>query len=169
MPTIGHPLVGAALGRHLPVRRWQGAVLGAALAWLPDLDAVGYALGVPYGAEWGHRGATHAPAFAALVALALALPVAWRRGPALRVGLVAFLAVASHGLLDAMTDGGRGVALGWPFTDARFFLPWRPIPVGPIGLRGLWGGGVLRWELLHFLPLAIYAAWPRAASRGAAR
>jgi len=51
-------------------------------------------------------------------------------------GLVAFffLATASHGMLDAMTNGGRGVAFFAPFSDARFFFPWRPIEVSPLGI-----------------------------------
>ena len=40
---------------------------------------------------------------------------------------------ASHGLLDGLTDGGLGVALFAPFSADRFFLPWRPIQVSPIG------------------------------------
>src|SRR6266571_2952170 len=45
-----------------------------------------------------------------------------------------FLATASHGFLDAMTDGGLGVAFFAPFSNARYFLPWTPIHVAPIGL-----------------------------------
>jgi len=44
-----------------------------------------------------------------------------------------FLATASHGLLDALTDGGLGVAFFAPFDNHRYFLPWRPIHVSPIG------------------------------------
>jgi inner membrane protein len=40
----------------------------------------------------------------------------------------------SHGILDAMTDGGRGVAFFAPFDDTRYFFPFRPIKVSPIGL-----------------------------------
>lgn len=46
-----------------------------------------------------------------------------------------FLAAASHGLLDAMTDGGLGVAFFAPFNNHRYFLPWRPIRVSPIGAK----------------------------------
>jgi inner membrane protein len=45
-----------------------------------------------------------------------------------------FMAVtASHGLLDALTNGGRGIAFFAPFTNHRYFFPWRPIQVSPIG------------------------------------
>jgi inner membrane protein len=40
---------------------------------------------------------------------------------------------ASHGLLDALTDGGRGIAFFAPFSNHRYFFPWRPIQVSPIG------------------------------------
>jgi inner membrane protein len=45
-----------------------------------------------------------------------------------------FLATASHGMLDAMTDGGLGVALFSPFDNSRYFFPWRPIHVSPISV-----------------------------------
>jgi inner membrane protein len=44
---------------------------------------------------------------------------------------------ASHGLLDALTDGGLGVALFSPFTQKRFFFSWTPIEVSPFGWRWL--------------------------------
>jgi inner membrane protein len=46
-----------------------------------------------------------------------------------------FVSMASHGALDAFTDGGLGVAFLWPWSDARFFAPvsWRVIEVSPIG------------------------------------
>jgi inner membrane protein len=42
--------------------------------------------------------------------------------------------IASHGLLDALTNGGRGIAFFAPFSDQRYFFPWRPIQVSPIGV-----------------------------------
>ena len=56
---------------------------------------------------------------------------------------------ASHGFFDAMTDGGLGIAFFAPFTNTRYFLPWRPIPVAPLSLEGLLnprGLRMLRWE-----------------------
>jgi inner membrane protein len=75
-------------------------------------------------------------------------------------GLLA-LATASHGLLDALTDGGLGVGFWLPFHNARSFLPWRPIPVSPLGLEaffGARGGAILaaeaRWIWCPVLVLA---------------
>jgi len=45
-----------------------------------------------------------------------------------------FLVTASHGMLDAMTDGGLGVAFFAPFDNSRYFFPWRPVQVSPIGI-----------------------------------
>ena len=45
-----------------------------------------------------------------------------------------FFCTASHGLLDAMTNGGLGVAFFSPFDTTRYFFPVRPILVSPIGV-----------------------------------
>jgi inner membrane protein len=84
-----------------------------------------------------------------------------------QASVVGVLLVSSHGLLDCLTDGGLGVALFWPFTTARYFFPWRPLPVAPIG-RGIFstrGLAVMTHELVFFLPLAAYAFWPRRRTR----
>jgi len=76
-----------------------------------------------------------------------------------------FLATASHGLLDAMTDGGLGVAFFAPFENRRYFLPWRPIQVSPIGIGRFFserGVAIFQSELLWiWLPAAVLAvsAW----------
>jgi inner membrane protein len=168
MASFGHVAVGMALGRlgagEAPPRRLAASMLlMSGLALLPDADVVAFVLRIPYEAPWGHRGASHSLLFAALVALAVAALTRASRGPVLKVGLLAFVAVGSHGLLDAMTTGGLGAALLWPFTPTRYFLPLRPIPVAPIGpgmlsARGLYVVGV---ELLLFLPFWAYALWPR--------
>jgi inner membrane protein len=49
------------------------------------------------------------------------------------LGLLLFAIAASHGLLDALTDGGLGVAFFSPFDLHRYFFPFRPIVVSPIG------------------------------------
>ena len=153
VPTIlGHAVVAVCAGRALPPldpmpRRFWVAV--AALAMLPDLDVIAFELGVPYGAPWGHRGASHSLAAAVVVgllaALALrrALPLPW---PLAWACLSA--AMASHGALDALTDGGSGVAFLFPFDDGRYVAPWRPLRVSPIGRHffGPWGLATLASE-----------------------
>jgi inner membrane protein len=150
-------------------RLWAGArepralVALSVVSMLPDVDVVGMALGVPYGAPWGHRGATHSLAMAAALALGFAWLVRRRDARFVRTAVLAFAVAASHGVLDAMTDGGRGVALLWPFSAHRYFLPWRPIPVAPIGVGFLSAEGLAvgTWEIVVFLPLFAYALWPR--------
>ena len=115
------------------------------------MDSLGFVAGVPYGHPFGHRGFTHSLFFATIVAL-LCIPFAKRFGvsPLLTFAFV-FASISSHGFLDALTTGGLGVAFFGPFSNERFFLPWRVIPVSPIGLvpflssRGL---EVLKSELL---------------------
>jgi inner membrane protein len=77
--------------------------------------------------------------------------------------MLAVAVAASHPLLDAVTDGGLGVALLWPFSNERFFAPWRPLPVAPIGARMLSPRGlhVVLVEMLWSWPLLVWALWPR--------
>ena len=138
-------------------------VCWSALALLPDIDVAGFLRGVPYGAPWGHRGATHSLTFALAGAVAVALGVRWRGRPFARAVVFASIVLASHGLLDAMTDGGLGAALLWPFSLTRYFAPWRPIVVAPIGADffTLYGATVAASEVVLFAPLLLYALWPR--------
>jgi inner membrane protein len=142
-----------------PKRVW---VAGALCAVIPDMDVIGFRFGIHYGDFWGHRGFTHSLLFAALLA-SLVLLLAFRQ-PFSGLGRFAlwayfFLATASHGLLDAMTDGGLGVAFFSPFNTTRYFLPWTPIRVSPIGLTRFFsyrGLAVIQSELLYiWLPSAL--------------
>src|SRR5688572_10334270 len=139
MASVGHVAVGIAAARvhseHVP--RWSSMALWSALSLLPDADVVGFALGVQYADEWGHRGATHSFVFSLALGAAIgaAAPL-WHR-PAVRTGVLAALVLASHALLDIFTNGGLGCALFWPFDLTRYFAPWTPIPVSPIGLAFL--------------------------------
>jgi inner membrane protein len=106
--------------------------LALALPIVPDLDAFSRAA---YGSITGHRGWTHSLAFA-LAAGLLTAGVTYRYLRA-RFWLLAgffFLITASHGFLDACTDGGFGIPFFWPLTDHRFG-PWGPIRVQDIGFE----------------------------------
>ena len=104
---------------------------GVAAAMLPDLDVTAFALGIPYADGFGHRGASHSILFATLIAtLGIAMRKSLRSGAA-QAGAFLFACAISHPLLDAMTSGGLGVALLWPWSEQRFFAPWRPILVSP--------------------------------------
>jgi inner membrane protein len=117
------------------------ALAGAALAMLPDADVVGFAIGIEYADPWGHRGATHAVAFAVMVTGVLAL--LWHEARSLGAFLFLAMDMASHGLLDALTSGGLGPALLWPVSDARIFAPITPIRVSPIGADFFTARGVV--------------------------
>jgi inner membrane protein len=167
--SIGHVAIGLATARRLGTPRVSlKALLPAmafwsALALLPDADVIGFSLGVRYGDEWGHRGATHSLAFGVLVGLLVGLCAPLVKAPRLRTTLFAAAVVVSHPLLDVLTTGGRGCALLWPFDLTRYFAPLRIIPVAPIGAaffsaRGL---AVAMVEVILFLPFLLYALWPR--------
>ena len=133
--------------------------LWSGLSLLPDADVIGFALGVEYGAPWGHRGATHSLTLS--VALGLTIGLAARRfeRPVGWTALLASVVLASHAVLDTMTDGGLGCALFWPFDLTRYFAPWRPIPVAPIGpaFFSPYGAIVAVTELVIFSPVLLFA------------
>src|ERR1043166_9518715 len=123
---------GRLWSRERPVR---AMIAFSALSLAPDLDVLAFRFGIPYSAPFGHRGAAHS----VCVALALAaVAVAASRDPRkVQLWLLCAAVAVSHGLLDTLTDGVLGVALLWPFSNERFFAPWTPIPVAPIGPRML--------------------------------
>jgi inner membrane protein len=126
-------MLGAALGRRTISGRLLAA--GAIAAMLPDADVLAFRLHIPYADAFGHRGATHSICFAVLLAALAGLGHQWLRSSRRTAVLFVGLATLSHPLLDACTDGGLGVALGWPISDARWFAPFHPIAVSPIGAR----------------------------------
>ena len=72
-------------------------------------------------------------------------------------------------MAPATARAGLGVAFFWPLSTARNFLPWRPIEVAPLGVRGFVtqaGWQVMQSELLWvWLPLAVLTAAVLAALR----
>lgn len=157
MPTVfSHAAIplalGLGLGRDVIPRRLL--VAGVVAAAVPDLDVVTFHFGVPYSADLGHRGFSHSLLFAALVGFAgaaghrlLGAGLAW-------AFLFLFLATVSHGVLDAFTNGGLGVAFLWPWSGERFWAPdaLRVVEASPISVsrflsaRGLTVlGSELRW------------------------
>jgi inner membrane protein len=158
-------LVGAAASRLAPASVPRGllTVLLALAAAAPDLDVIGFSMGIHYGALLGHRGLSHSLLFALLLGATAALaalgrrPTPWRHR--VSVGVIGFLAVASHGLLDAATDAGLGVGFLIPFSDERFFLPFRPMETAPLNPARFFSAG--RWRLMQsemlwvWLPLAM--------------
>ena len=158
MPSvISHAAAAAAISFSLapentPGRFWPVAIVAAVL---PDADSVSFYFQIPYSSVLGHRGFFHSPLLGLLVSLGLMLlffhdsvPFSPRWWIYL---LLLWLVWTSHGLLDALTNGGRGVAFLFPFTSKRFFFRWTPIPVAPIRIESFfssWGLSVFKSELL---------------------
>lgn len=176
MPTIiTHAAI--PLGLRLAL---GGAVLSTPLtiaacvaAAVPDLDVVSFAFGIPYGHPLGHRGVSHSLAFAALLGALAAFAAPWLKSSRLTAFAMVAVSAASHGLLDAATTGGKGVALLAPFTMKRYFFPWRPIQVSPIGIGRFFSGSgaavalsELRWVWLPVLTLSLLIALFRGVAAG---
>ena len=165
MPTIlSHPAVPLGLAIALGPANVSGRLLAAGVlaSIAPDLDVLGFRLGIAYSHELGHRGFTHSLALALALAMLVA-PFAHRlTSRPLPTFLFVFVACASHGLLDMLTTGGHGIALFWPFSEERFFWPVQVIEVSTLNLRRFFGeagwavlGSELRWV---WLPAAVSAA-----------
>ena len=171
MPSIfAHAVAGAALGSAFaPARATRRVWIAAALcAALPDLDA----LGRPFGnlrieaILGGHRGFTHSVAFAAV----LAAFITWgffrqSQWKGVRPWLWAtfFIATVSHGVLDALSTIGDGVAFWAPFSRTHYEFTWQPLgEIGP-GPRGPERGlAIVANELLWVgLPALIVVAIAR--------
>jgi inner membrane protein len=162
--AFSHAIASVALGSTFrtsprPAKFW---LLGILCAVLPDADVVGFAFGIPYEHVLGHRGLSHSLVFAAVLATTV-VTLAFRSerftASRMRLWWYFFVATVSHGVLDAMTTGGLGVAFLAPFNDSRFFFPFRPILVSPIGVGRFfseWGLAVIRSEVLWiWLPSAV--------------
>jgi len=165
--AFSHILVAFALGQAQPQpwRRWPIRFWGLTFlcTLLPDIDVVGFAVGIPYEHLLGHRGLTHSLAFALVMGF-LVVNIGF---PSVYTGswvwwsLVTHfcLVTASHGVLDALTDGGLGIAFFAPFDSSRYFFPWTPIKVSPIGISEFftaYGMKVIVSELVWVgLPVAV--------------
>jgi inner membrane protein len=162
MPTIlTHPAIplaiGLGLGSEVVPRRLL--VAGVVASIIPDLDVLSFHFDIAYGSTFGHRGFSHSFAFAFMVGLlgmfaCRVLGTKW-----FVVFPFLFVATASHGVLDSFTNGGQGVAFLWPWSNERFFAPFTPIEVSPIGVSRFFssrGATVFASELLWvWLPCAV--------------
>lgn len=183
MPTVfSHAAVplalGLGLGRATIPRRLL--VAGVVAAAVPDLDVVTFQLGIPYSAALGHRGFSHSLFFAVLVGLAGAAGHRLLGAGFTPAFLFLFAATASHGVLDAFTTGGLGVAFLWPWSGERFWAPdaLRVIEASPISVarflsaRGLTVlGSELRWIwppalAIGLILVGLRRAWAREGTAG---
>lgn len=154
-------------GSLTPFRPFKDKILMTLLLALtssaiPDLDVLAFRFGVRYGDMMGHRGFTHSIVFAILWALL----ISWKfykeeitdRFSFFFTVYFFFLCTISHGLLDACTDGGKGVGFFIPFSAERYFFPFRPIPVAPLSASAFfthYGWEIFVEELKFILPICI--------------
>lgn len=138
MPTMfTHPAVplaiGLGLGQSMIPRRLL--FLGVVASVVPDVDVLAFKFGIPYASVMGHRGLTHSVLFALVIAVLGAFAYRTFCASGLKTFAFLFVVTVSHALLDAMTNGGLGVALFWPWSSERFFAPWQVIQVSPLGVH----------------------------------
>jgi inner membrane protein len=163
-----HFIVGAALAlpaiksRRLTalLPAWALPVSSGLLAMLPDLDLAGRRLfGIRYPSFLSHRGLFHSPFLLILLAAVLALIVA--HGSSRKTFACLWLlwagCIVTHPLLDALTDGGRGVMLLIPFARTRLYFPWRPIHTPDGHVRLLARAFLIRSSEIPFCAAAIIA------------
>jgi inner membrane protein len=140
MPTIfSHAILASAAAVPLRgnVHFKKLLITGIICSMIPDADAIGFFLGIPYESLWGHRGISHSIFFSVFLSVTLTFVLfdkstssTWKK----TAFLYLFFSTLSHPLLDALTNGGLGVALFAPFENSRYFSPWRPILVSPMGI-----------------------------------
>ena len=167
MPSsIAHGLTAAAIGVALlpqkaPRRVWIAGVLSATLL---DIDAIGR----PFqrgDIAWlgGHRAFTHSLVFAMLLGITAAWTISSRAETPrhrIRVALFLILATAAHGILDAFTTYGAGIAFFSPFLHERYRAAWRPLANLKTEITWIW--------LPALALLAAMALWRRNRSQAAA-
>ena len=129
MTAIGHGLMGVSLGLVCMPSRWQwpGKVVllavFALLAWAPDVPTKVWGYGV-------YRVFHSIFVSAAILTVPTVVMLIWPRlrekiGGSVVVGF-GWAAWLSHHLLDSFYNHNLGVAIFWPFSDARLnlTLPW---------------------------------------------
>lgn len=175
MPTIlSHPAVPLAIGYGLGSGVISGRLLlaGVAATIVPDLDVyIGN-----YWAAIAHRGVTHTPIAAVLAGLCAALIARALRTTHLRAFLFVLVCLMSHPLLDMCTNGGSGILLMWPLDgDTRYFFPWTPIEVSPLGIRRFFSARGLEvlasevvWVWVPAVVLYVTLRWFRHSREGGA-
>jgi inner membrane protein len=138
--------------RDTPHHFWPLSIVCSTIA---DADVLAFSFGIPYQHFFGHRGFFHSPFFGLLMSLFF-VSIFFRDIEIFSKQwffyLIFFSSLsASHGLLDALTNGGLGIALLSPFDHVRYFFPWRPITVSPINVVAFfskWGLTVMKSEFL---------------------
>jgi len=154
--VFSHAIASVALGKVSFVKEinWKFWLAGIFCAVVPDADAIGFFMGIPYDSLMGHRGITHSIFFAIILSLFISI-ICFQHEQLFSkkwwaIFLFLFLSTISHGIIDTMTTGGLGVAFFAPFNNERYFFPWKVIQVSPIGISKFfseWGWRVIKSEI----------------------
>ncbi len=165
MPTIiSHAITSLPINLGLlgKINTKRIMILSIIFGLVPDIDGIGFFFGVKYNSFFGHRGFSHSFLFIAIAAIIfsfLAIPKIKIKSKKFLILFTNFFLIGSlHILLDMMTNGGLGLAIFSPFTNYRFFFPWRPIEVSsilPQHFLELNGLAVMQFELLFLIIPAI--------------
>jgi inner membrane protein len=154
---FGHGMLAYTISKVASRSNNKLIILAILSSILPDIDVLAFHFGIAYEAPFGHRGFTHSIVFAVIWAIIIVY-IFGKAQKKLYV-LVIFFSTISHGVLDALTTGGRGVGFFIPFDNSRYFLPFKVIKVSPLNVRDFfseWGLQVILSELKYiFLPCII--------------
>lgn len=154
---FSHAVVAYAFNEIQPKHKYRARLilLSVAYSMLPDADVIGFAIGIPYEHQLGHRGASHSIFFSLCLAFVSTYIFFWKTEiKKIYIFLILFLSGASHGFLDAITNGGHGIGFFWPIDHGRYFLPYRPVEVSPIGVKAFfssWGVRVMISEFVFIM------------------
>ena len=138
MPTVfTHAISGIATGTAVYDKSFPRGfrLLSIVCSVIPDADVICFKLGISYSHFLGHRGFFHSLFFACLLGSSIGFMLMkagkqkWKKG-LFFAGYFSFV-ISLHGILDAFTNGGLGVALFSPFITERYFFPVTPIIVSP--------------------------------------
>ena len=165
MATIfTHSLIGLAVGKifgtsNLVISKKRFWILSFVCPALPDTDSLGLLyLGIPYEHIFGHRGFTHSIFFSVFLGF-LVVFLFFRKENLNKLNsflLIMYftLITTTHSILDALTNGGLGIAFFSPFDNSRHFFPYRPLEVSPLSIEKFFkerGLDILSNELIWVL------------------
>lgn len=165
--AFGHALASFAIGKTFSkdLMKPMVFILGIISSILPDADVLAFRFDIPYEAPLGHRGFTHSILFAILWAGLLIIVFHRKSLSKWLLWFYYFIATISHGILDALTTGGRGVGFFIPIDMERYFLPFSLIKVSPMSAAKFfseWGLEVIKSEAVWIgIPsiIVILGAW----------
>jgi len=167
MDSITQAVLGASIGEAILGRqiRKKGAVLGAVIATIPDLDVVLYLIFDNYEMLRIHRGFSHSIVFAFLASFGVAFAlkrISWTSTICIyRLWIFSFLSLFTHIVLDTFTSYGTQLLL--PFSDRRIGFdsinvvdPVYTIPL-IVGLSAslFWNKERVRTQIPNYLGLII--------------